>query len=97
MRSCSHAGLIAYCLLLAPCPLLPAPARILALRNAAGTRVRCSRGRGWVTVEGDPADYWISAGDEMQVRSPGRVVIEAYPGGELQVTLPTGRCGRQAV
>ena len=71
--------------------------RMLTLRDAPGTRVRCNRGRGWVTVEGDPADYWIKPGEEMQVRSRGRVVIETDPRGELQVTLPCVDGGKQAI
>lgn len=62
--------------------------RILSLRGAAGASVRCTRGRGWITVEGDPADYWINAGEELQIRAATRVVIEAERCGELVVTLP---------
>ena len=62
--------------------------RILSLDGAAGARVRSRRGRGWVTIEGDPADHWIGPGEEIEVRSPGRVVIETDRDGELQVALP---------
>jgi hypothetical protein len=62
--------------------------RMLSLRGAAGTRVRCTRGRGWITVEGDPADYWLGAGEEFQIRAATRVVIEAEPCSELVVTPP---------
>lgn len=74
---------------------LAAP-RILSLRGAAGTRVRCIRGRGWITVEGDPADYWINEGEEFQIRAATRVVIEAERCGELVVTLPRTESGAYA-
>jgi Protein of unknown function (DUF2917) len=74
---------------------LAAP-RILSLRGAAGTCVRCIRGRGWITVEGDPADYWISAGEAFQIRAATRVLIEADGCGELLVTLPREGYGTYA-
>ena len=74
---------------------LAAP-RILSLRGAAGTSVRCVRGRGWITVEGDPADYWINAGEEFRIRAATRVLIEADGCGELLVTLPCRESGAYA-
>jgi len=74
---------------------LAAP-RILSLRGGAGAWVRCIRGRGWITVEGDPADYWISAGEEFRIRAATRVVIEADGCGELLVTLPRRETGEYA-
>jgi hypothetical protein len=76
-------------------PRLAAP-RILTLRRAAGTWVRCTRGRGWITVEGDLADYWIKEGEELQIRAATRVVIEAERCGELVVTLPRTQSGPHA-
>ena len=70
--------------------------RLLTLRGAAGTRVRCTRGRGWITVEGDPTDYWINAGEDLRIRAATRVVIEADSGGELVVTPPRTLSGAYA-
>lgn len=66
---------------------LAAP-RILTLRGAVGTRVRCTRGRGWITAEGDPADYWINPGEYLHVRAATRGVIGAVRCAGLVVTLP---------
>jgi hypothetical protein len=64
--------------------------RLLTLRGAAGTRVHCTRGRGWITVEGDPADYWISAGEDLHIRAATRVVIEAEGRGDAGVRRARG-------
>ncbi len=44
-------------------------------------------GKVWLTVEGSPDDYWLSAGDSMVVAADRLVVIEAYRE-DSQIVLP---------
>jgi hypothetical protein len=50
---------------------------LLNIQTSAGLNVACESGLVWVTVEGEPADYWLVAGDALAVSRSGRVVIEA--------------------
>lgn len=38
------------------------------------------QGQVWVTVEGSPDDYWLSAGDSMTMEADRLIVIEAHRG-----------------
>lgn len=52
--------------------------------------LRLKTGCAWITIEGDPHDYWLSAGDTLTV-SPGRlVVVEAQRSGlQAQTRMET--------
>lgn len=50
---------------------------LLNFRAAAGSTVACERGLVWVTLEGEPDDYWLPAGESIVARRSGRVVVEA--------------------
>ena len=56
-------------------------------------RIIC--GHVWITIEGSARDYWLSAGDSLQI-APGRlVVIEATRmNSRVDVPYPTNRQGR---
>lgn len=57
----------------------------LALRDASGLRVECTRGRIWVTVEGQAGDFFLDAGDVLRVVSKGLVLIEGVPRGNVRL------------
>ena len=57
----------------------------LALRDASGLRVECTRGRIWVTVEGQAGDFFLDAGEGMRVVSKGLVLIEGVPCGSVRL------------
>jgi hypothetical protein len=48
-------------------------------------------GKVWLTVEGSPDDYWLSAGESMVVAADRLVVIEAF-GEDSQIVLPHLQC-----
>ena len=54
-----------------------APAGLLNIEARAGFSVACEGGLVWVTVEGEPDDHWLVAGDALRVAGPARVIIEA--------------------
>jgi hypothetical protein len=65
---------------------------LLALRDAAGTRLVARSGSFWVTQEGCARDDVLNPGDCLVLRAPGLTVVTAVRAGELDVRSP----GRQA-
>jgi hypothetical protein len=62
-----------------------APGHIVSGVASYPHTVRVTHGRVWLTEEGRPDDYWLSAGDTFTV-TPGRlVVIEADTGANSAV------------
>lgn len=49
------------------------------------TRIYCEKGAFWLTQEGDPSDYVVSAGQTMTINRSGNIVIQAVPAGVLHV------------
>jgi hypothetical protein len=58
----------------------------LHLGKAQGQILRCVRGRIWITLAGDGDDYFLDAGQTMQLPGGGaRVVIEGMGASRCQV------------
>jgi len=70
-----------------------ASAGLLHIDSRADVAVTCESGLVWVTVEGEPADHWLVAGDALSVVRPGRIVIEAAQASRIAVreTPPSSR------
>jgi len=45
--------------------------------------LRCLAGRVWVTLEGEPRDFVLRAGDSMVVQAAGRLVVLALDAAEV--------------
>ena len=43
--------------------------------------VRCAQGPLWVTLESEPRDFVVAAGESLVVHGPGRLVVVAVEGG----------------
>lgn len=56
-----------------------------SFRLAAGSSLRVSSGRLWVTVEGGSEDIWLLPGDLWQCPKALRLWISAEPEAEFQV------------
>ena len=52
-------------------------------------------GRVWLTITGDPQDYWLRAGAQMQLPAGQKIVMEADHAATR--FLLTGLCDRRAV
>ena len=56
-------------------------------------------GRVWVTQRGDlnlPAqDFWLSAGETLEVASGTELVVEAWPTARFQLMVPPQACAAQ--
>jgi hypothetical protein len=59
----------------------------LALRGGAGL-IRCVAGRLWITVDGNPEDHLLLAGDERAFRAGGRAVIQAMSTATVRIRRP---------
>jgi hypothetical protein len=43
-------------------------------------------GSAWITIEGEPDDYWLSSGDTLELR-PGRLVVVEADHGDVALDL----------
>ncbi len=63
-----------------------AHSQALSLGKAQGQILRCVRGRLWITLAGDADDYFLDAGQTMQLPGSGvSVVIEGMGSSRCQV------------
>lgn len=80
-------------------PFLPAaaapavPARQHALRHSSlltverplGRRVACESGQVWLTFDGCREDYILAAGQSLECREPGRLLVSALQDATVRV------------
>ncbi len=60
---------------------------VLRLDEAQGATVVCGAGTIWVTRDGEPADHVLSAGEQLRIDGPGRVLIQAFAPSRLTVAV----------
>ncbi|MDH0865467.1 DUF2917 domain-containing protein [Mitsuaria sp. GD03876] len=78
------------------------PGEAMSLPIGPGRReLHVLEGRVWVTQRGDlslPAqDFWLSAGETLEVDSGAELVVEAWPAARFQLLVPPQACqARQA-
>jgi hypothetical protein len=49
--------------------------RTEVLKNLGGSRVRCTSGTLWVTIEGDPKDYVLTQNQSLSIPNLGKVIL----------------------
>lgn len=59
--------------------------RPAALALGAGTVIRVTRGRVWLTLQGQPEDVWLHACEQFTVPASGTVWVSAEPAAQFQV------------
>ncbi|NMG74400.1 DUF2917 domain-containing protein [Aromatoleum diolicum] len=57
----------------------------LAIRDARGVRLECTAGRVWLTVQGQPGDFYLAAGDGLCLASNGLALVEGMPRGSVRL------------
>jgi Protein of unknown function (DUF2917) len=62
--------------------------RLIALDPAVRTRVTVLRGRLWITQDGNPRDYEVSANESFSAATTDRLVIHAEDDSELAIYEP---------
>lgn len=73
----------------------------VSLQRLAGWTLTAVNARVWLTEENGGRDVWLLAGDRHLIRTPGRVVVEAWlpaeAGGDLRAIIrlapPAARVG----
>jgi hypothetical protein len=57
---------------------------IVAFRGARGSYLECTNGMVWLTIEGQPGDFYLEQGSGVRIASNGLVLIEGMPTGEIR-------------
>ena len=68
--------------------LLAGRRALLVLNRARDVVLTVRWGRIWFTIERDPGDYVLSAGDRMRIASNRAVVLEAWQQSRIEVEIP---------
>ncbi|MBL8414372.1 MAG: DUF2917 domain-containing protein [Propionivibrio sp.] len=63
-----------------------AAGEIVAFRGARGSYLECTQGMVWLTIEGQPGDFYLEQGSGLRIESNGLVLIEGMPTGEIRQT-----------
>lgn len=58
---------------------------IMAFRGARGSYLECTQGMVWLTIEGQPGDFYLKQGSGLRIASKGLVLIEGMPAGEIRL------------
>ena len=53
------------------------PGQLISVTSDTAQLMRIDCGRVWVTITGDPDDYWLFGGDSLPLAAARHVVIEA--------------------
>jgi hypothetical protein len=60
-------------------PTVTLPARqLFEVTDAAGVRILCTAGSLWLTLDHDPRDVVLQAGDSFEVEAPRRLLLYAF-------------------
>ncbi|KAF3997125.1 DUF2917 domain-containing protein [Glaciimonas immobilis] len=54
--------------------------QVLSMQAKRAETLQVTSGRVWVTISGERDDYWLSAGDHLNVAAGSRIVLEADQG-----------------
>lgn len=65
-------------------PIRVSGGEVLSLRGIRGALLECSEGALWLTVQGQPGDFLLTAGKQLRITSTGLVVIEGLPSGSIR-------------
>ena len=62
-----------------------AKGRPVAFRGARNVHLECTEGLVWLTLEGEPDDYFLAKGERVRVKGGGLALIEGYPSGAIRL------------
>lgn len=62
-----------------------AAGRPLALRGARKLELECIEGAVWLTLEGEPEDYLLAAGERKRIERGGLALVEGNPAGAIRL------------
>jgi hypothetical protein len=61
----------------------------LAFRGARGVDIECTAGRVWLTVDGQPGDFFLARGERLRIASDGLALVEGLPAGAVRLLRQT--------
>ena len=73
-------------------PLALNAGQVLSMQAESAETLQVTCGRVWVTISGQSDDYWLNAGDYLNVAAGSRMVLEADKGCsviQLRPQIPT--------
>lgn len=61
------------------------PGQVVALDRSKGSKLGCTAGRIWVTLEHGAGDFILEANQSMPIDESGRIVVSALDSGAFEV------------
>ena len=71
--------------------ILLAPRQLHDIEDAAGMRITCRSGAVWITVDNDPQDYVLEAGETFATSRHARVLVYALGTARIDVVACQSR------
>ncbi|MCX7890934.1 MAG: DUF2917 domain-containing protein [Burkholderiales bacterium] len=68
---------------------------VTTLADARGARIVAVSGLFWITQDGDPRDYMLAAGEDLEITTDGAVVIEAQVDARFALLEPAAEPRRR--
>ena len=63
----------------------------LAFRGARDVHLECTEGMVWLTLAGEPDDYFLAKGERLRIEHDGLALIEGNPTGAIRLACATPR------
>ncbi len=57
----------------------------LAFRGARDVEIECTEGTVWLTLEGEPDDYFLTKGERLRIERDGLALVEGNPTGAIRL------------
>ena len=68
---------------------------LFSLPDAAGVQIRCHSGSLWLTLDGDPRDIVLEAGDSFTSPEHRRALLYAFDASRIELAAPPARPPRR--
>jgi hypothetical protein len=75
--------------------IMLAPRQLHDIPDASGVTVTCRAGSVWLTVDGDPNDYILEAGESFALPGRGRVLVYAL--GAARIDLASDHSRKETI
>jgi hypothetical protein len=74
-----------------PALIMLAPRQLHDIPDASGVTITCRSGAVWITVDGDPNDYVLEAGQSFALHERGRVLVYALGAARIDLDSDQSR------
>ena len=80
-----------------PALIVLAPRQLHAIPDASGVTLTCRAGAVWITIDGDPNDYVLEAGESFAAPKRSRVLVYALGAVRARIDLDTDQSRKQTM